>query len=56
MSESDEDGSAATSRSASPCSRVSWRRAEESTDWPETSATTSSGCTSLGSTSVTTRP
>ncbi len=56
ISESDDDGSAATSRPASPCSRVSWRRAEESTDWPETSATTSSGCTSLGSTSVTTRP
>ena len=56
ISESDEDGSAATSRPASPCSRVSWRRAEESTGWPETSATTSSGCTSLGETSVTTRP
>ena len=33
-----DDGSADTRRSASPCSRVSWRRAEESTCWPDSSA------------------
>ena len=56
ISERLEDGSEETSRPVSPCSRVSWRRAEESTAWPATSAITSSGCTSLGATSVTTRP
>ena len=50
------DGSAETSRSVSPCSRVSWRRAEESTSWPDSSATTSPGCTSLGVTSAMSRP
>ena len=38
-----DDGSAEISRSASPCSRVSWRRAEESTCWPDCSAARSSG-------------
>ena len=38
-----EPGSAETSRSVRPCSRVSWRRADESTSWPDSSATTSSG-------------
>ena len=50
------DGSADTSRPVSPCSRISCRRAEESTSCPDTSATTSSGCTSLGDTSAMTRP
>ena len=43
-----DDGSADTSRSARPCSRVSWRRAEASTCWPESSAATSSGWGSSG--------
>ena len=51
-----DDGSAETSRSVSPCSLVSWRRAEESTCWPESSATTSSGCVSPGRRSATMRP
>ena len=50
------DGSADTSRPVSPCSRISCRRADESTSCPDTSATTSSGCTSLGDTSAMTRP
>ena len=51
-----DDGSADTSRSVRPCSRVSWRRAEASTSWPDTRATTSPGCTSLGATSATSCP
>ena len=51
-----DDGSAETSRSASPCSRVSWPRADELTCWPEISARTSSGCASSGRRSPTTRP
>jgi hypothetical protein len=46
-----DDGSAETRRSTRPCSRLSWRRADESTCWPDTSATTSSGCTRSGSVS-----
>ena len=56
MSDRLDDGSADTSRSVSPCSRVSWRRAEESSSWPDSSAITSSGCTSAGMTSAATRP
>ncbi len=51
-----DEGSAETSRSARPCRRVSWRRADESTCWPATSVTTSSGWTWSGTTSPTTRP
>ena len=51
-----EPGSALTRRSVSPCSRVSWRRAEESIVWPDSSAITSSGCVSAGRRSATTRP
>ena len=40
----------------SPCSRVSWRRAEVSICWPDSSATTSSGCVSVGRRSATIRP
>ncbi len=56
ISERLDDGSAEARRSASPCSRLSWRRADESTCWPATSAATSSGCTWSGSTSATIRP
>ncbi len=51
-----EAGSAETSRSARPCSRVSWRRAEESIRWPDCSAATSSGWLEWGSSSPTTSP
>ena len=51
-----DDGSADTSRSVRPCSRVSCRRAEASTSWPDSRATTSPGCTSLGATSAISRP
>ncbi len=51
-----EEGSAETSRSASRCSRLSWRRAEESTCWPDSSATTSSGWVLRGSRLPTIRP
>ena len=51
-----DDGSAETRRSARPCRRVSWRRADESTGWPDTSATTSSGWPESVGTSPATRP
>ena len=51
-----DDGSAETSRSVSPCSRVSCWRAEEPTCWPEISATTSSGWASAVRRSPTIRP
>ena len=51
-----DDGSAETSRSVSPCSRVSCWRAEESTCWPEISAITSSACASVVRRSPTIRP
>ena len=51
-----EEGSADTSRSARPCSRVSWRRAVESTGCPDSRATTSSGWVLSGSRSATIRP
>ena len=51
-----DDGSADTRRSARPCSRVSWPRAEESISCPDSSAATSSGCVPDGSRSATTRP
>ena len=51
-----EPGSAETRRSVSPCSLVSWRRALLSTCWPDSSATTSSGCVSAGRRSATIRP
>jgi len=56
ISERLDDGSAETRRSASPCRRVSWRRAVESTCWPATRAMTSSGWTWSGTTSAATRP
>ena len=51
-----DDGSAETSRSVSPCSRVSCWRAEETGCRPEISAITSSGWASAVRTSPTIRP
>ena len=51
-----DDGSVEVRRPASRCSRVSCRRAEESTFCPDTRAATSSGCTSAGETSAISLP